>query len=225
MKSINFYITGLTPSWFEPIGSNATIKTGDGRSTDSAIPFAHLVDVNTHMPIRNYTTFSGEMTCTCGVGRLIWLRRQPKHDRSVSSQPILGVIFSLFKNLLTLHMYTHGCSVCIYTYIIYIDVFIHVHTRKLYMQIYMKNSFPNGKWACNANANFRDCVLGKKRFSHMYAYIWTYLWRALFQHMSSELNIDIAISIFVMVLNAFWKRALHDYIGTYAYKYTQTICA
>ena len=53
------------------------------------------------------------------------------------------------------------------------------------------------KWACQANAKFKDCDLVKS-FSHMYIciYICTYLWRALFQNMISELGIGSVLSMF-----------------------------
>ena len=46
----------------------------------------------------------------------------------------------------------------------------------------------------------------------IYEWLCTYLWRALFQSMVSERGIGIATSIFGLVLNAFWKRALHIFI-------------
>ena len=76
----------------------------------------------------------------------------------------------------------------------------------------MKISFPkcvkrhSKKWACNAHAKFKDCVLVKS-FSH----ICTYLWRALFQNMISEIGTDIATLIFGLACNTFRKCALHIY--------------
>ena len=82
----------------------------------------------------------------------------------------------------------------------------------LVRMIQMKISFPKRakhysiKWACNANAKFKDLILVIEIFTYVYMCIYstcTYLWRALSQNMTSELGIGTATSIFGLALNAF----------------------
>ena len=70
----------------------------------------------------------------------------------------------------------------------------------------------------NDNAKFMDCVFRKELFRYEYMCLHVHIYGIdLFKNMISQLGIGIATSIFVLMLIAFWKRALRIYIYIYIY--------
>ena len=115
------------------------------------------------------------------------------------------------------YIYMH--SLCVYYIYMCAYVYIHPHACIHIWRALFQNALSSNPKINVAMPMLSSEVMFWKR-SHTCIHMQVYMWKVLYQNAIFDLGIGITSSFSGMVLNAFWKRALHNYIHLCKYIYS-----